>query len=380
VTVLDLSVVGPASRCTRILSDFGADVVKVGSVTGRGPGQAEPPFFSYAGSRFMKTLKVDLRDEGGREAFLALADSADVLVESFRPGVTDRLGIGYGDLSACNPRLIYCSTSGYGQDGPRSSWAGHDLDYLAVSGYLAMSANPTGGAPPLPGATIADAAAGGMHAALSIVAALFSRESSGAGTYLDVAVADGALWLMSLVVDEHLATGTRPAPGHDVLSGRYACYGTYLASDGRALAVGAIEPKFFANLCNAIGCEKWIEHQYDDSVQDEIRADLAGAFAGADRATWTARLAGSDTCVAPVLEPSEVANDAQYVTRGAFVEADHPTAGRFTQVGAVLAGMPTPAEPVALPDLSVTDTSELLERAGFPSSKISELISKGVLA
>ncbi len=258
-------------------------------------------------------------------------------------------------------RLVYCSTSGYGQDGPRSAWAGHDLDYLAVSGYLAMTPSPDGGAPPIPGATIADAAAGGMHAALSIIAALFARETSGAGTYLDVAVADGALWLMSLVVDEHLATGSRPEPGHDVLSGRYACYGTYLASDRRALAVGAIEPKFFANLCNAIGCEKWIEHQYDDSVQDEIRADLAAAFARADRDSWTAKLSGSDTCVAPVLEPSEVATDPQYVSRGAFVEAIHPNGGRFSQVGAVLAGMPKPAEPVDLPDLSVTNTSELLD-------------------
>jgi alpha-methylacyl-CoA racemase len=380
VSVLDLSVVGPASRCTRILSDFGADVVKVGPVPGRGPASADPPFFSYAGSRFMKHVKLDLRDEEGRETFFALADSADVLIESFRPGVTDRLGIGYGDMSARNPRLVYCSTSGYGQDGPRSSWAGHDLDYLAVSGYLAMTESADGNAPPIPGATIADAAAGGMHAALSIIAALFGRQSSGVGTYLDVSVADGALWLMSLVVDEHLATGSHPAPGHDVLSGRYACYGTYLAADGRALAVGAIESKFFTNLCNAIGCEKWIEHQYDDSFQDEIRSDLAAAFAAADRDTWTTELAGSDTCVAPILEPSEVADDSQYESRGAFVEAVLPNGERFSQVGAVLAGMPRPPDPVELPDLSVTDTAELLERAGFPSERISELISKGVLA
>jgi alpha-methylacyl-CoA racemase len=378
--VLDLSTVGPASRCTRLLADFGAEVVKVGGVPGRGPAQAEPPFFSYAASRSMKQMKVDLRDDDGREALLALAAESDVIVESFRPGVVDRLGIGYREVSARNPRIVYCSTSGYGQDGPRSAWAGHDLDYLAVSGYLAMSAPNPGGAPPLPGATIADAAAGGMHAALSIMAALLARQSTGKGKYLDVAVADGALWLMSLAVDEHLATGSRPAPGHDVLSGRYACYGTYAASDGRWLAVAAIEPKFFANLCKALDCEKWVGLQYDDSVQDDIRSDLSSAFARADRDAWVAELAGADTCVAPVLEPSEVEGDPQYTYRRAIVEAEHPTIGAFRQVGPVLAGMPRLPEPVAVPDTKVTQTSELLESAGMSAAEVSELTSRGVLA
>ena len=345
--MLDLSTVGPASRCTRILGDFGAKVVKVGPVPGRGPAQTEPPFFSYGGSRGYESAKLDVRDEDGREAFLALAAVADIVVESFRPGVVDRLGIGYEQVAARNPGIVYCSTSGYGQDGPRSGWAGHDVDYLAVSGYLAMSALSAGAAPPLPGATIADAAAGGMHAALSIMAALLARRSTGKGAYLDVAVADGALWLMSLAVDEHLATGSSPEPGHDVLSGRYACYASYRAADGRFVAVGAIEPKFFANLCGALGCSKWTGHQYDDDVQDEIRADLAAAFACRDRDSWVSDLAGADTCVAPVLEPAEVASDAQYRYRKVFIEAEHPTEGRFLQVGPVLAGMEAVSEPVA---------------------------------
>ena len=400
--MLDLSTVGPASRCTRILGDFGAKVVKVGPVPGRGQAPTEPPFFSYGGARGYERAKIDVRDDEGREAFLALAAKADVVVESFRPGVVDRLGIGYEAVTARNPGIVYCSTSGYGQDGPRSGWAGHDVDYLAVSGYLAMSAPAEGGAPPLPGATIADAAAGGMHAALSIMATLIARQSTGKGAYLDVAVADGALWLMSLAVDEHLATGSSPRPGHDVLSGRYACYGNYEAADGRFIAVGAIEPKFFANLCNALGCAKWIEHQYDDAVQDEIRADIATAFARRDRDTWVDELAGADTCVAPILEPAEVAGDAQYRHRGVFVEVEHPTEGRFLQVGPLLAGMrpaepAEPAEPggpadlqapgvskverrVLLPDPDKTQTRELLEAAGVPAEKVAAMQSRGVLA
>jgi alpha-methylacyl-CoA racemase len=380
VTVLDLSTVGPAARCTRILGDFGAKIIKIGPVPGRGPAQTEPPYFSYGGGRGYERAKLDLRDEEGREAFLALAARADVVVESFRPGVVDRLGIGYEHVSVRNPGIVYCSTSGYGQDGPRSGWAGHDLDYLAVSGYLAMSAPSDGSAPPLPGATVADAAAGGMHAALSIMAALLARRSAGKGAYLDVAVADGALWLMSLAVDEHLATGSSPRPGHDVLSGRYACYGNYRTADGRFVAVGAIEPKFFANLCGALGCSKWAEHQYDDESQDEIRADLAAAFACRDRDSWVSELAGADTCVAPVLEPAEVANDVQYRYRKVFVEAEHPKHGRFSQVGPVLAGMLAAAEPVVLPDAEITETDALLRAAGVAPEKVETMRSRGVLA
>jgi alpha-methylacyl-CoA racemase len=275
---------------------------------------------------------------------------------------------------------VYCSTSGYGQDGPRSSWAGHDLDYLAVSGYLAMSAPTAGGAPPLPGATIADAAAGGMHAALSIMAALIAGQTTGKGRYLDVAVADGALWLMSLAVDEHLATGSPVNPGHDVLSGRYACYGNYQAADGRWLAVGAIEPKFFANLCHALGYDKWIEHQYADAHQVEIRADLATSFARRDRDSWVEQLAGADTCVAPVLDPAEATGNPQYLHRGAFVRAQHATEGTFMQVGPVLAGMPSVEEPVMLPDPDITETVEILEAVGVSESRVSEMQTEGVLA
>ena len=205
-----------------------------------------------------------------------------MVVESFRPGVVDRLGIGYEAVSARNPGVVYCSTSGYGQDGPLAQWAGHDIDYLAVGGYLAMSTPGSDGAPPMPGATVADAAAGGMHAALAITAALAGRASTGRGAYLDVSVAEGVLWLTSLVVDEQLALGGDIRPGHDVLSGRYACYGTYATSDGKWLAVGAIEAKFFANLCAALGCPELAASQFDDDAQPAIRAALAAAFATPD--------------------------------------------------------------------------------------------------
>jgi alpha-methylacyl-CoA racemase len=379
-SVLDLSSVGPAARCTRLLADYGASVVKVGPVPGRGPGAVVPPFYAYSGHRGMRRVQLDVRDPDGRDAFLALALVADVVVESFRPGVVDRLGIGYHAVRAVNRGVVYCSTSGYGQDGPRREWAGHDLDYLAVGGYLAMTGPRRDGGPPLPGATIADGAAGGMHAALAVCAALVGRSATGEGTLLDVSVADGVLWLMSLTVDEHLATGSRPGPGHDVLTGRYACYDTYRARDGGWLAVAAIEPKFFANLCRALGCERWTAHQYDDESQEAIRRDLASVFATRDRDDWVSELGPADTCVAPVQAVAELAADPQLARRGALVEAKHPAHGTLRQVGAVLAGTAPVVEPVCLPDDSVTDTDALLGAAGVPAARIEAWRARGVIA
>ncbi|MHB8593187.1 MAG: CaiB/BaiF CoA transferase family protein, partial [Acidimicrobiales bacterium] len=311
VMVLDLSTVGPAARCTRLLADYGASVVKVGPVPGRGPAPVTAPFYAYSARRGMRRVQLDVRDPGGRDAFLALAAGADVVVESFRPGVVDRLGIGYRAVRAVNDGVVYVSTSGYGQHGPRAGWAGHDLDYLAVGGYLASSGPGPGGGPPLPGATIADAAAGGMQAALAVAAALVGRGATGTGVFLDVSVADGVLWLMSLAADEHLATGAAVGPGHDVLTGRYGCYSTYVAADGGWLAVAAIEPRFFANLCRALDCEEWIEAQYDDDAQEALREALATAFSRRDRDAWVVELAGADTCVAPVQRVDELSMDPQ---------------------------------------------------------------------
>ena len=206
VRVLDFSTVGPAARSARWLADYGADVVKIGAPARAGAVQIEPVFYAYSAHRGMRRIRLDLKADAGRAAFLRLAETADVVIESFRPGVVDRLGIGYEAVKAVNPGIVYCSTSGYGQDGPRSQWAGHDLNYLAVGGYLDCSGRGADGGPALPGATIADSAGGGMQAVMGILAALVARQSTGEGQHLDVAAADGVLALMSLYVER--------APGH----------------------------------------------------------------------------------------------------------------------------------------------------------------------
>jgi alpha-methylacyl-CoA racemase len=380
VRVLDFSTVGPAARCARVLADYGAEVVKVGAPPRKAAVQIEPVFHAYAGHRGMKRVRLDLKAPEGKEAFLKLAQRADVVLESFRPGVVDRLGIGYADVSALNPRIVYCSTSGFGQDGPAARYAGHDLNYLAVSGYLACSEPGPGGKPPIPGATLADSAGGGMHAAIAILAALLRRDRTGRGERLDVSVADGVLSLMSLAVDEHLATGVEVGPASGILTGRYAFYDTYCAADGKWLSVGAIEPQFWANLCRALDLEKWIPHQLDDAVQDAIRADLRKAFAGRDRDAWVAELAPADTCVAPVYAVSELVDDPQFAARGAICQAEHPRHGRFRQVAPLLAGMHKPQAPVPLRAADETDTEALLREAGLDAESIERMQREGVVA
>src|SRR5207302_6916667 len=209
--------------------------------------------------------------EDGLADFLLLCEDGDVLVESYRPGVAARLGIGYDDVRKANERIVYASISGYGQDGPYAQWAGHDINYLAVGGFLGTQGRRADGGPAIPGATIADGAGGGLHAALSICAALFHRERTGRGAYLDVSTTDGVLHLMALFVDEFLATGRETGPGSSLLTGKYACYDVYECADGKWVSVGAIEPQFFANLCEALERADLAEHQMEDARQDEIR-------------------------------------------------------------------------------------------------------------
>lgn len=357
--MLDLSTVGPAARAARMLADYGARVIKVGAPAAASGLQIEPPFFAYGGHRGMERVRLDLKSDEGKAAFLRLAADAEVVIESFRPGVVDRLGVGYEAVKAVNPDVVYCATSGYGQTGPKSQWAGHDVNYLAAGGYFAAGGRDAAGAPVLPGATVADIAAGGMQAVVAILAALVQRAETGEGAYLDVSVADGVVGMLALLIDEHLATGVVPGPGHDILTGRYACYGLYRCADDGWVAVGAIEPKFYANLCRLLGCEQWVAHQSDDAVQEQIRTDFAAAFATRTRDEWVAELGPADTCVAPVNGIDDVVTDAQVLARGDVVEAVRPSGETFRQVAAVWAGAPRPAR-VEVRDPGFDDSDVIL--------------------
>jgi len=379
ITVLDLSSVGPASRASRTLADYGAAVVKVGPTARKGAVQVRPPYHTYGAGRGMKRVQIDLKAPAGRDAFLRLAAAADVVIESYRPGVVDRLGIGYEAVRAVNERIVYCSTTGYGQDGPAAAWAGHDINYLAMGGFLACSEPRSDGGPPIPGATVADSAGGGMHAVLAILAALVRRSISGAGQYLDVSAAEGVLSLMALSIDQYLATGEVAGPRQTLLTGRYAFYDLYRARDDKWLSIGAIEPRFYANLCKALGLERYADEQMNDALQDEIRAAFASAFATRDRDDWVNELAPANTCVAPVYTIPELVDDPHFASRGIFAEARHAEHGAFKQVGPILAGgiRRQPVHQVRL--AGETDTDELLAGAGIGADELRGLRADGVV-
>jgi alpha-methylacyl-CoA racemase len=378
--VLDLASVGPAARTSRWLADYGARVVKVGPPPRQSGVQIVPPYYAYSGHRGMERVLLDLKQPAGRDAFLKLAARADVVIESFRPGVVERLGIGEAAVRAVNPAIVYCSTSGYGQTGPRAQWAGHDLNYLAVGGYLDCSGRAANGGPALPGATVGDAAGGGMQAVIAILAALVHRAATGEGATLDVSVADGVVALMSLYVDEYLATGEVPGPRHNVLTGRYACYDVYGCADDRWVAVAAIEPHFFANLCRALGCEQWLEHQTDDAVQDRMRADFRAAFRRRTRDEWVAELGPADTCVSEVASVPELVGAGQLRARSVFTHATAPERGDFEQVGWVLAGMDRSQPGPTVRAATETDTDALLREAGYSAAEIAALRKEGIAA
>ncbi|MFP8880074.1 MAG: CaiB/BaiF CoA-transferase family protein [Myxococcota bacterium] len=379
VTVLDLSSVGPASRASRMLADYGALVVKIGPTTRKGTAQIQPPFHTYGAGRGMQRIRIDLKSDSGRRALLCLAATADVLIESMRPGVAGRLGFGYDDVCSINPGIVYCSTSGYGQCGPYASWAGHDINYLALGGFLDCCEARVDGGPPIPGATVADSAGGGMQAVIAILAALVKRGDGQHGQYLDVSATEGVLSLMSLSIDQYLATGEIARPRETLLTGRYACYDLYRARDGKWLSVGAIEPHFFANLCKALCLSDLVEHQLDDTKQDEMRQRFRAAFATRDRDAWVAELAPNNTCVAPVNSIPELVGDPHLRERRIFMKAEHADHGEFEQVGPVLAGGERRQPKHTVRRQGDTDTDALLAAAGLDPGEIASLRAEGAV-
>jgi crotonobetainyl-CoA:carnitine CoA-transferase CaiB-like acyl-CoA transferase len=324
IRVLDLTRLLPGPFATQTLADLGADVVKVEDPRGGDPLRALPPSVGQGadGAAFhalnhgKRSVALDLSRPEGRDAFLRLCARADAVVESFRPGVLDRLGLGFTALHAAAPRLVLCSLTGYGQDGPYAARAGHDLDYLALSGVLALCGEP--GAPSVPGVQVADLAGGAWPAVAGILAALLGRGATGEGVHLDVSMAEGALGLLSPWLAVARARGAPLTRGGEVLGGAAACYGVYRARDGRFAALAALEPRFFEAFCAAVGRPELAERQWE--AGDALRAELAAVFAARTRDEWEAFAARHDACVMPVLEGSEPGDDPHLRARQAFVE------------------------------------------------------------
>jgi len=248
-----------------------------------------------------------------------------------------------------------------------------------LGGYLAASGTDSEGLPALAGATIADSAGGGMHAAIAIIAALVKRLQSGEGAYLDVSATDGVLNLMSLFIDQYTATGEETKPGNSVLTGQYAWYGVYATAGGGAISVGAIEAHFFKNLCRLLDLENYADSQYDEAVQEQMKADFQARFITKDRDYWVETLAAHDTCVAPVLSVAEVSSDQHLQARASFNQANYPGVKEFTQLAPIFAGMEKTQTSVSLKDGNITDTDSVLASAGFSQAEIDKLRNDGIV-
>ena len=375
IRVLDLSRLLPGPFLTMMLADLGADVVKIEDPKLGDYMRHVPPVKGGVSGRYLavnrgkRSIVLDLKAPAGRDALLRMAGHADVVVESFRPGVMDKLGVGYAALAAANPRIVVCSISGFGQTGPYVDRAGHDLGYIALAGVLAMG-GPAGGAPMMPGVQIADLAGGALWGATAILAALLGRHRTGRGAHLDISMTEGALALLSAELG-NLACGVHPTRGAESLNGGLACYGIYPTQDGRYLAVGALEPKFWVALNQAIGRRPDVSELIAPPAdQARVRAELAAIFATRTAAEWHAVLAQHDCCVEVVTELDELPDHPLHRAREVFFTVDGgPGVGPVQQARTPL-GTPSAPRP---PPRQGEHTRDVLAEYGFSDAEIAAL-------
>jgi crotonobetainyl-CoA:carnitine CoA-transferase CaiB-like acyl-CoA transferase len=343
IKVIDFSTLLPGPLASLILAEAGAEVIKI-----ERPGQGDElrdyqPRFGAAGAGFAllnrgkRSVALDLKASGARERLMPLLRSADVLIEQFRPGVMERLGLGYGALAAINPRLIYCSITGYGQSGPKAQVAAHDLNYLAETGLLHLAAGPDG-APVVPPALIADIAGGSYPAALNILLALRGRNTTGRGCHLDIAMTDNLFPLMWWALGRGFGTGRWPRPGGELLTGGSPRFQIYPTADRRFLAAAPLEQRFWERFAELIGLER--EYRDDRRNPEATKARVGAIVRGHDAAYWQGRFASEDVCCNLVASLEEAVRDPHFVARGLFAGALGDGAGGS------MPALPVPLAPV----------------------------------
>jgi alpha-methylacyl-CoA racemase len=374
IRVVEIGSIGPGPFCAMVLADLGADVLRVDRAAGGGLVGPSAAFRTELLNRGRRSIAVDLKHPRGAEVVLDLVEHADALIEGFRPGVTERLGIGPDDCFARNPRLVYGRMTGYGQDGPMAQAVGHDLSYVARSGVLSMVGRR--GQPPTPPlALVGDFGGGGLMLALGVLAALVERGASGSGQVVDAAMTEGAA-LLGTAFFGYLQTGEwDPERGTNIVDSGAPYYDAYETADGRWLSVAAMEPHFYANLLELLGlADEPLPDQRDRSKWPEMKERFAHVIRSRTRDDWCAAAEGVDACVAPVLTFEEVEDDPQLKARSAFVRNDgllQPApAPRFSR---------TPAALSYRPPLPGEHTAEALADWGFTDEQIADLADQGAI-
>ncbi len=385
IRILDMAWIGPGPFCATLLGDLGAEIVKIhepdpdrrgGLIRFAFP--ADSP--DFPGLRNCKTMGLNLKSEDGRNIFYELASTADVVMEGYRPGVMQRLGVDYDTIKRINPRLVYASLSGYGQDGPYRDVVGHDINYISIGGLLGMTGTADSGPVP-PGTLIADFAAGGMGAAIGILAALMAREKTGKGQFVDISLTDGIVEMLYLWLNPFLLYGLENRRGDTIFTGHYPWYNVYETKDGKHLSIAAFEAWFYRNLCQLLGREDFAEHQFaEGEKRDEIFEYFKQAFLTKTRDEWVEILRSKDTCVAPVYSLDEIANDPQLIARGMIREMPHPTLGSVKQVGSMLKLSDSPFQVRNWATRFGQHTDEILRALGYDEARIHALRQSEVIS
>ncbi len=387
VRMLDLSRLLPGPYCSLLFADLGAEVIKVEEPGLGDYARMTLPHWGESGvgayflllNRNKKSVALNLKTDGGRAVFRRLVETADVLLESFRPGVMDRLGLGWETLRAVNPRLVYCAITGYGQDGPYRDLVGHDINYLGYAGALSVTGS-RGGAPLVPGVQVADIGGGSLLAAFAIAAALYQRRATGRGQFIDAAMTDGVVSWLAPYFGPFFATGKLPARGEERLNGGWVCYQVFETADGRHVTLGALEPKFWANFCRLVGREDLVPLQYaEGDARDRAEAEVRAIFRTKPRDEWVRFLQTEDVCAGPVLALDEVTHDPQLTHRGLFREVVHPTLGPVPQLAFPVKLSDSPGRMDTAPPALGAHTEEILAALGYDAAAVAALRREGAI-
>ncbi len=386
LVVLDFNGIYPGSFSGMFLGDFGADVIRidrpVGSSGGMQFGYATEETAAYTTvHRNKRSIVLDMKSEGGQAVLRKLVARADILIEGFRPDVMARLNADFATLSEINPRLIYCSLSGFGTSGPYVKTPAHDMNYISLGGVLSIIGEK-GGYPALPSNFIADLGGAALHGLVGILMALQARERTGRGQHIDIAYLDTVISLLSLEAPYYFQSGRVPRRGETVLTGAVPWVKVYKCGDGEYITIACLEPHFWVNLCRLLGCEDLIEYQRSPHSQEEMddaSGQLAEIFLTRSRDEWTEFFSGEDVCFGPVNYLDETFADAQVIHREMVIEKEHPTVGKVKQVGMPIKLSDTPSRIDSLGVPEGTNTDEILAELGYGSEEIDRLAESGAV-
>ncbi len=384
--VLDLSRLLPGPYCSMMLADLGADVLKVEDpkvgdyMRSWGRRVKKQGAFFLMLNRNKRSMKLNLKTAAGRQILLRLVRQYDIVLEGFRPGVMERLGVGYETLRRENPAIIYCALTGYGHTGPFRNKAGHDLNYLSISGVLSMMTGPDGRTPVIPGVQIADIGGGAMLAAFAILAAYVARQQTGMGQFVDVSMLDGSFAWLPMAIGQFMAGPEDAQTGPAFLTGKYACYRVYETEDGHYMGLGALEPQFWEAFCRSVNRQELVESQFaEGKEQKEVIAEVTAIFGQKTEQEWVDFLKDCDCCCEPVNSVSQAMVHPQIQARDMAPETNHPTEGTIRQIGIPVKFSETPGE-IRLPCPDYGEhTSEVLRDLGYSKEQIREMQEEEII-